>query len=115
MSTTRTLAAAFGAGALLLFSACSADATDFKAAAEKGITGSDGLGDGSSAECEEPADGKVGTTFTCTGTAADGTVVEFVATISDSKTVTVSAAGVVEGGTDDGTEDTEVTEDTTGS
>ena len=109
MTKSRSIAAAIGAGAVLLLSACSADATDFKAAAEKGITGSDGLGDGSSAECEDPADGKVGTTFTCTGTAADGTVIDFVATITDSKTVTVSAAGATPA------EDTEETEDTTGS
>ncbi len=109
MTTPRTIVAAFGAGALLLFTACSADATDFKAAAEKGITGTDGLGDGSSAECEEPADGEVGTTFACTGTAADGTVIDFVATITDSKTVTVGVGDVAtdEGATDEATDDTE--------
>lgn len=102
MTKSRTLATAFGAGVLILLAGCSASDTDFKAAAEKAIKGSDGLGEGSTAECEKPAGTDVGTTFACTGTDADGNAYEFTATISakDKVTVTGGAAAPADGTTD---------------
>jgi hypothetical protein len=71
-----------------LLGACAADATDFKEAAEKPIK--EALGEGASADCDEPADTKVGTAFTCTGTDAAGSVTNFVAEITAKDKVTVT-------------------------
>jgi len=73
----------------MIIAGCSASSTDFKAAAEKAITGATGLGAGSKATCDTPTSTKVGTTFKCTGTTADGTVLPLLATITGSKAVTV--------------------------
>lgn len=93
---------------VVAFSGCSASATNFKEAAEKVITSDKGLGAGSKATCDKPADTKVGTTFDCVGTTKDGVEIPLLATITDSKTVTVTqpdAAGT--------TDTTPVAEDTT--
>lgn len=79
----------------LLFAACSADETDFKAAAVKTIK--DAIekeieGD-ASATCDDPSSTKVGTTFDCVGTAGDGTEIPFLAEITGEKEVTVTPGG----------------------
>ena len=53
--------------------------TDYKKAAEKAFT--DNQGEGSTAVCDTLASTNVGTTFKCTGTGADGTKFDLVATI----------------------------------
>jgi hypothetical protein len=121
MTKPRIILAALAAGTFVL-AACSAESTDYKAAAEKAITGKDGLGDGSSATCEKPASTDVGTTFTCTATDKDGTAYNFIATIDKKSHVLVSGdpgtgtADTTDGSTADtsdaGTEDT--TETTVG-
>jgi hypothetical protein len=85
------LLVAFAAGTFLV-AGCSASATNFKEAAEKAILGIAELPAGSKASCESPTDTKVGTTFDCTATLTDGTEIPLIATITDSKTVTVSDA-----------------------
>jgi hypothetical protein len=108
----RIILAAITAGTFVLAS-CSAGSTDYKAAAEKAIKGSDGLGDGSSATCEKPDSTDVGTTFTCTGTDKAGTAYSFIATIDKKNHVQVNQD--VSGGTSDttvGSDDTSGSTDT---
>lgn len=121
MTSPRTLLAALAAGTFALV-ACSAGSTDFKDAAEKAIKSDNGgLGKGSTASCEKPASTDVGTTFECTGTAADGTVYAITATIDKKDHVVVNSTGIISGGdgtsdtTGDTTADTAVTDTTTGS
>jgi len=118
MIKPRIIIAALAAGTFVL-AACSAESTDYKAAAEKAIKGKDALGDGSSATCEKPESTDVGTTFTCTGTDAAGTVYNFVATIDKKSHVLVSGdpssgtADTTDGSTADTSVDDTSTEDTT--
>lgn len=121
MIKPRNIIAALAAGTFVL-SACSAASTDYKAAAEKAITGTGGLGEGSTAVCEKPASTDVGTTFSCVGTAADGTVVQLTATIDKKNHVTVGDAAATGGSTvtgdttvDTAVTDTAVTDTTVGS
>ena len=85
---------------------------DFREAAEETIQDEiakqiDGT---ASAECESPDSTKVGTTFDCTGIAGDGSTSIWSAEITSEKVVTVSFVGI-----GDPAEDTEETEETTGS
>jgi hypothetical protein len=119
MTSPRTLIAALAAGTFALV-ACSAGSTDFKDAAEKAIKSENGgLGKGSTATCEKPSSTDVGTTFECTGTAADGTVYAITATIDKKDHVLVNSTGIVSGGTSDSTgettADTAATDTTVGS
>ena len=117
MTSPRILLAALAAGTFALV-ACSAGSTDFKDAAEKAIKSENGgLGKGSSASCEKPGSTDVGTTFECTGTAADGTVYAITAKIDKKDHVVVNSTGIISGGdgTGDTTVDTAVTDTTTGS
>ena len=77
-----------------LFAGCSADKTDFKKTAEKTIQdeAKKQLDITVTAVCDEPTATKVGTTFTCTATATDGTVYNFTAEITKSNEVTVNQA-----------------------
>lgn len=110
MTSPRTLLTALAAGTFALV-ACSAGSTDFKDAAEKAIKSEGGgLGKGSSASCEKPGSTDVGTTFQCTGTAADGTVYDITATIDKKDHVQVESTGIASGG-----DDTAVTDTTLGS
>ncbi len=87
----KTLIAGFAACGLV-FAACSADKTDFKAAAEKTIRDEIARlieGD-ASADCDDPGSTDIGTTFACTGTAGDGTTSTWTAEITGDKQVTVS-------------------------
>lgn len=112
MTTARTLIAAVAAGTFALV-ACSAGSTDFKDAAEKAIKSDNGgLGKGSTATCEKPSSTAVGTTFSCTGTAADGTVYAITAKIDKKDHVVVNSTGIVGDGTSGSTADT-TTGDTT--
>ena len=74
-----------------LLGACSASETDYKEAAEKYIK--EQMGADSSADCQDPADAKVGTTFTCTATAADGSTVEWIGEIAADNKVNVGPIG----------------------
>jgi hypothetical protein len=72
---------------LLLLGACGgADKTDFKKQTEKFINGTtvaEKFGQKlSDASCEEPTDTSVNTVYHCTATAADGTVVKLLSTIT---------------------------------
>ncbi len=89
MIKPRSIVFAVAAGTVALAS-CSASSTDFKKAAEKAITGAQGLKAGSTATCETPADNKVNTTFTCTGTDSAGNVYNFIATIASKTLVNVA-------------------------
>ena len=114
----KTFIAALAAGGLLI-TACSADKTDFKAAAEKTIREElEKLIDGdATADCDDPSSTDVGTTFDCTGTASDGTATVWSAEITGEKEVTVTAISA-EPGTGESTDETlpaEETEETTGS
>ncbi len=90
----KTLIAGFAACALVV-AGCSADKTDFKAAAEKTIRESveNAIEGDATAECADPDSTDVGTTFECTSTAGDGTVIPFIAEITGEKEVTVTPAG----------------------
>lgn len=88
MIKPRNILAALAAGTFVL-AACSAESTDYKAAAEKAITGDSALGEGSKATCDKPASTDVGTTFDCVGTTADGTEVPLTATIDKKNHVIV--------------------------
>ena len=90
MIKSRSFIAALAAGTVVLAS-CSAGSTDYKKAAEKAFT--DVSGEGSSAFCDTPASANVGTTFMCTGTGADGTKFDLVATIDKANHVLVNSAG----------------------
>lgn len=118
MNKPRNILAALAAGTFVL-AACSAGSTDYKAAAEKAITGKDGLGTGSKADCVKPDSTAVGTTFNCTGTGADGSAHTYVATIDKANHVQVqesAGAGAGAGTTETTvTGDTAVTETTTAS
>ena len=91
MIKPRSIVCAVAAGTVVLAS-CSASSTDFKKAAEKAITGSQGLKAGSTATCDTPADNKVNTTFKCTGTDSAGNTYNFVATITSKTRVEVTGA-----------------------
>ena len=91
MIKPRNLIAALAVGTFVL-AACSAESTDYKAAAEKAITGTGGLGEGSKATCEKPASTDVGTTFSCVGTNAAGTEIPLTATIDKKNHVVVGDA-----------------------
>ena len=86
----RTLVAVVAACGLL--AACSADAVDYRNAAEKVARETvEGLIPGdATADCGEPDSTDVGTVFDCTGTAVDGTVYTFSAEITKEKEVTVT-------------------------
>jgi hypothetical protein len=77
---------------------CSADEADFKEAAEGAIEDEVAetlaLGD-LDAQCEDPSDTEVDTTFSCTATTVDGDVVDFEAVIGDDNEVVVSATNVI--------------------
>ena len=105
MTSPRTLIAALAAGTFALV-ACSAGSTDYKEAAEKAIKSEKGgLGKGSSATCEKPSSTDVGTTFECTGTRADGTVIAVTATIDKKNHVVVKSTDSGSEGTSDSTAD----------
>ncbi|MCU1397531.1 MAG: hypothetical protein JWN62_640 [Acidimicrobiales bacterium] len=120
MNKPRNILAALAAGTFVL-AACSAGSTDYKAAAEKAITGTSGLGTGSKAECVKPTSTDVGTTFDCTGTGADGSAHIYVATIDKKNHVQVQETDGTGTGTadtstvDTSTADTAVTDTTVGS
>ncbi|MCU1387261.1 MAG: hypothetical protein JWL72_599 [Ilumatobacteraceae bacterium] len=118
MNKPRNILAALAAGTFVL-AACSAGSTDYKAAAEKAITGTSGLGTGSKAECVKPTSTDVGTTFDCTGTGADGSAHVYVATIDKKNHVQVQETAGGDTGTPDttggSTVDTAVTDTTTAS
>lgn len=79
---------------LLIARSSTAGSTDYKTAAEKAIMSDQGgLGAGSSAKCDTPSSTAVGTTFKCTGTAADGTVYDVIATIDKKDHVQVQSTG----------------------
>jgi len=77
-----------GVVGLVGVAACSPDTSDFKDEAESFIEDDDGdvaQQTGltfDNAECEEPANKDVNSTFNCTATASDGTTISFVATIT---------------------------------
>lgn len=79
------------AAAAAIIAGCSADAAKFRGVAERAIV--DVLGDGSRAECAEPTDTDVGTTFTCTGTDASGRELAYTAEITRRQQVTVRPGG----------------------
>ncbi|MCU1392964.1 MAG: hypothetical protein JWM34_1392 [Ilumatobacteraceae bacterium] len=118
MNKPRIILAAVTAGTFVLAS-CSAGSTDYKAAAEKAIKGSSGLGEGSSATCDKPDSTDVGTTFSCSGTDSAGTAYSFIATIDKKNHVTVNQDTSGGAGTADttvaggSTVDTTATSDTT--
>ena len=90
-----------------LLAACSADETDFKESAEKAIRGdieSNVEGD-AEADCDEPDDTEVGTSFNCVGTDANGDTYNYVATITGKKEVTVSFVGIGEPATEEPAEE----------
>lgn len=105
MIKPRNILVALAAGTFVL-AACSAESTDYKAAAEKAITGDSGLGKGSKATCDKPASTDVGTTFECVGTTPDGTEVPLTATIDKKNHV------IVGNPTDTATGDSTVTDET---
>jgi hypothetical protein len=90
MIKSRSFIAALAAGTIVI-AGCSAGSTDYKKAAEKAFT--DASGEGSTAVCDTPAATSVGTTFKCTGTGADGTKFDLVATIDKANHVLVNSAG----------------------
>ncbi len=98
----------------LLVTGCSADKADFSKAAEKTIkelleAATEGK---ATAECSDPGSTDIGTTFDCTGTAADGSTAVFVAQITaDDKVVVTQQQRRVPG---DDTSATLPTEDTVG-
>ena len=63
----------------------------YRGAAVKAFT--DAAGTGSSATCDAPTALDVGTTFKCTGTGADGSKFDLVATIDEVGHVLVNSAG----------------------
>ena len=75
-----------------LFTACSVDKTDFRKSAEKTIVEQfdKQLKQKVTAACAEPGSTKIGTTFECTATAADGVQVKFSAAITKENEVTVT-------------------------
>jgi len=91
----KTLIAGFTA-CTLVFAACSADKTDFKAAAEKTIKDeiAKQIDGDASAKCDNPDSTKVGTTFDCVGTAGDGSTSLWSAEITSEKVVTVNFVGI---------------------
>ena len=81
---------------LAVLTACSADETDFKQAAEDAAAeaAEDANPDFTAeASCEEPSSTEVGTTFSCTVTYSDGDVQEATAEIRENDEVYVSVAG----------------------
>lgn len=111
MIKSRSFIAALAAGTIVL-AGCSAGSTDYKKAAEKAFT--DASGEGSTAVCDTPANTNVGTTFKCTGTGADGTKFDLVATIDKKNHVLVNSAGATDTTTPaGGSTETTVAPDTT--
>jgi hypothetical protein len=78
-----------------VFAACSADKTDFKKSAEKTIIAEvdKQLHQTVTADCAQPSSTDVGTTFTCTATAADGTTMKFSAKITKKNEVSLTLIG----------------------
>lgn len=85
------LAAAFS---LVGLGACSQGPGNFQENAEKFIKSNKDIekavGDVTSAKCDKPAKIEKGQTFMCTGTLADGSTVNFLATVTGSKSYEVS-------------------------
>ena len=71
--------------------AISSNIAKYQSAAVEAFTNASGTG--SSATCDAPAAIDVGTTFKCTGSAADGTKFDLVATIDKANHVLVNSAG----------------------
>lgn len=92
--------AAVGLAALLGVAACAGDPSteDFQSQAEKFIDDDDGdlaaqAGNTyEDVECQEPASTDVDTTYTCSATGADGSVYDFVVTITGSTELRVQFA-----------------------
>lgn len=80
----------------LLVAGCSADKTDFKAAAEKTIREDveKNIEGDATADCDDPGATKVGTTFSCLATAGDGSTYTYIAEITGEKEVTVNFEAV---------------------
>ncbi|MEO7397999.1 MAG: DUF4333 domain-containing protein [Ilumatobacteraceae bacterium] len=89
----KTFIAALVSGGLI-FAACSADKTDFKAAAQKTIRkdveDNSGIEGDATVECDDPDSTDKGTTFDCVATAGDGTAFNYSAEITGDKEVTVN-------------------------
>jgi hypothetical protein len=84
---------------LCVAGACGASGTDYRATAEKLITGDlaeqAGLGK-VSASCEEPpSKPETGERFACTATSASGEVVRFTATVEDGSKVNVESTNLI--------------------
>ncbi|MGH9272086.1 MAG: hypothetical protein ACRDZ2_12510 [Ilumatobacteraceae bacterium] len=73
---------------LLAVAGCGLGSANFKDSAESTIEDDDRMGENfggvtfDDAECEDPANDDVDTTFTCTATASDGTPANFLITIT---------------------------------
>jgi hypothetical protein len=90
----RTMVAAALAATGLLLVGCSPNEGDFqqKAAEVVGDEIRQQLDLDSEVDCEAPSSTDVGTTFTCTAKAADGTRYEFIAEITGDSDLTVTLA-----------------------
>lgn len=90
----KTSMAAALAAMVLLLTACSPDEADFQKRAAQFISDeiSEQLELDSEVDCEAPASTDVGTTFTCTAKAADGTRYQYTAEITGDSNLTVTLA-----------------------
>jgi hypothetical protein len=90
-----------GIVAALCMSACSPSESDFKQEGEKFLEGSEverALGFKlTGATCEQPASKSVGTIYTCTATAPDGTIWDFEIEITGDREITVQDGAPREG------------------
>lgn len=90
----KTLIAAVLAATGLLVAGCSPDEGDFQQRAEEFVSDQiqEQLDLDSEVDCEAPESTDIGTTFTCSAKAADGTRYEYVAEITGDSGLTVTLA-----------------------